>query len=871
MPLAAGTRIGPYEIVAPLGAGGMGEVYRARDGRLNREVALKVLPAALAQDADYAARFQREAQALAALHHPNIATIFGLEEGAIAMELVEGPTLEERIEAGPVPLEEALGIARQIATALDAAHERGIVHRDLKPANVKIAPDGTVKVLDFGLATAPAADASAAAASANSPTLTLRATQMGVILGTARYMSPEQAAGKPADKRADIFSFGVVLFEMLSGKGLFDGETVSHSLAGVLMKEPEWGALPASTPANVRHLLRCCLEKDRRNRLRDIGDAFRLLEVPVAAVAAQAAPRRSSWLPWIAAGALALVAAGLGVVALRHARETTPVARLYLLPPEKAAFAARSFPTLSPDGRKVVFVATANSETQLWVRDLDSLVARPLPGTQNSNDPFWSPDSRYIGFFSDNALKKIEAAGGPAQTICTAGLGRGGTWNRDGVIVYGFSGGALYRVAATGGTPVQISRLEAGETSHRYPWFLPDGRHFLYMSRQPGGDTNAIWAADLQSGQRKKVLESASNVMYAEPGLVLFLRENTLMGLPFDAGRLEATGDAFPIAEQVQLDTGNSRGGFTISANGVLAYFGGSNIGAVSLKWYDRAGKVLETIPMRGLFLTPALSPDGSTVAIDFFGSSGNTRDIWLLGLARGTATRFTMDSNFNDYPVWSPDGEWVAYDSRRQDRWVIMRKAANGSGGEELLYTADGVTRVGAWSPDGKFLILGQADANGASSLVVVPLAGDRKPWTFLSSSKGLPPFVAFSPDSHWMAYESTESGRAEIYVQSFPDKKSKFPVSNAGGTRPRWSRDGKEMFYITSLPQRTLMAVEVKAGAIFEAGVPRELFQTTIGVNSQYSVSADGKRFLLPSNREPEAGAPLTVVLNWPAAVKR
>jgi serine/threonine protein kinase len=865
MPLPAGTRIGPYEIVSPLGAGGMGEVYRARDSKLGREVALKVLPAALASDANYLARFQREAQALAALNHPNIAAIYGLEDRAIIMELVEGQTLDQRISTGAIPVAEALRIARQIADALEAAHEKGIVHRDLKPANVKMTPDGVVKVLDFGLATAVQREQSSDPA--NSPTLTMTMTQEGVIMGTAGYMSPEQASGRLVDKRADIFSFGVLLWEMLSGRKLFEGETVSHTLAHVLTAQPDWSALPSSTPPGLRRLLQRCLEKDRTKRLRDIGDAWAILEEPEAAAAPviQQPLARRSMLPWAIAAVLGAITAALGYIAYHHVTEQPQVARLSLLPPDKATFVQRSHPTLSPDGRKLTFIAKSGGDTQLWVRDLDSLVARPLPGTNDSNDPFWSPDSRFIGFFAGGKLKKIEVAGGPAQTVCDAPIGRGGSWNRDGVIIFTPASLApIFRVSAAGGKATQVTAIDASlhESSHRFPWFLPDGRHFLFLARGSRGDGEAVYSGDLESKDRKQVLAADSNAIYAPPGLVLFMREGTLMAAPFDAGRLQATGDPFPVAEQVDWDANNNKGSFSLSQTGVLAYFPGAGSQNVKLTWLDRAAKALDSIGVRGSLLTPALSPDGNTVAVDLLDSSSNNRDIWLLGLARGTATRFTFARN-NLSPVWSPDGSQVAFGTAERGQFTISRKAANGSGAEEVLHRSSTAVLPTDWSRDGRFIVYDQRTEKGTNAIWVLPLSGDRKPIPYLSYFGG-----KLSPNGRWMTYGSIETGRFEVYVQSFPDKSGKFQISTRGGMRAQWSRDGKEIFYIAPAG---LMTVDVKAGEKFEAGAPKALFEVRLVGQQTYAVSPDARRFLFPTLSEEVAGAPLTVVLNWTAGLKK
>jgi Tol biopolymer transport system component len=692
-------------------------------------------------------------------------------------------------------------------------------------------------------------------------------------MGTAGYMSPEQASGRLVDKRADIFSFGVLLWEMLSGRKLFEGETVSHTLAHVLTAQPDWSALPSSTPPGVRRLLQRCLEKDRKKRLRDIGDAWAILEEPeaVAAPVIQPAVARRPLLPWVIAGVLGILTAALGYIAYHHVSEQPQLARLSLLPPEKATFVQRSHPTLSPDGRKLTFIAKSGANSQLWVRDLDSLVARPLPGTNDSHDPFWSPDSRFIGFFVAGKLKKIEVAGGPAQTVCDAPQGRGGSWNRNDVIIFTpASTTPLFRVPAAGGKATQVTQIDASlhESSHRFPWFLPDGRHFLFLARGSRGESEAVYWGDLESKERKQIMIVNSNAIYAPPGMVLFIREGTLMALPFDASRLQSTGDPFPVAEQVELDANNSKGSFSLSQSGVLAYFPGGGSQNVKLTWLDRAGKALDSIGVRGSFLVPALSPDGNTVAVDLLDPSSNKRDIWLLGLARGTTTRFTFDPGSDLSPAWSPDGSQVAFGGMRNGQWTISRKAANGSGSEEVLLASAHTMLPTDWSRDGRFIVYGQRNEKGTNAIFVLPLSGERKPFAFQSTDFGSSD-GRLSPDGRWMVYTSAESGRVEVYVQSFSTKSGKFQISTGGGLRAQWSPDGKEIFYIGA--PGAMMAVAVKAGEKFEAGAPKALFDVRLVGLQTYAVSPDARRFLFPTLPEEVASAPLTVVLNWTAGLKK
>ncbi|HEV2201370.1 MAG TPA: protein kinase [Bryobacteraceae bacterium] len=886
MPLSAGTRLGSYEILAPLGAGGMGEVYRARDTKLKRDVALKVLPEAFARDPERMARFQREAEVLASLNHPNIAAIYGVEERALVMELVEGASPK-----GPLPFEEAWKIASQIASALEYAHERGIIHRDLKPSNIMVTAEGPaqpsmVKLLDFGLAKAFTnrgdARASAGDFPENSPTLTMGATEVGVILGTAGYMPPEQAKGKQVDKRADIWSFGVVLYELLTGERLFRGEDTSETLAQVLTKQPDF----EKAPAQARPLLRACLEKDPRRRLCDIGDAQQLLNVASELLsrdsngAGSSAPvpapslSRLGKIAIAAAGVLAVAALALGFVSYRHVTEEPPrVLKMFVPPPDKAVFQGNSIPAVSPDGRRLALVATIEGKDQLWVRDLDSLTARALSGTEGASYPFWSPDSRTVAFFAVGKLKKIDAAGGPPLTLCDAVGTRGGTWNKDGVIVFGVISGGIFRVPAAGGSAVPLTKLDAGEIAHRYPWFLPDGRHFLYSAQSGEAGKSGVYAADLQSKDRKRIVGETSNAVYAPPGYLLFVREQTLMAQPFDDKKLETMGDATPIAEHVDsVSSFPNQTQFSISQNGVLAYTSGSSGGGSLLTWFDRSGKMTGTLGVPDVVGWGAISPDGKTVAVDR-GDQGAV-DIWLHDLARGTASRFTFGPRTNEYPVWSPDGSHIAFFSFRDGVAHPFQRATSGTAQDELLSKPLGepshLTVVNDWSRDGRYLILVTfGDPKTRSDVWVLPTFGDRKPFPYLQTEFA-ELWARLSPDGHWLAYTSDESKRNEIYVQSFPTPGGKWPVSTNGGERSVWSRDGKELYFVS--PDGKMMAAEVKSGSKFEAGVPKPLFDVRLpgGPNPWFDVGKDG-RFLIPIQAEQTANAPMTVVVNWQAELKK
>jgi Tol biopolymer transport system component/predicted Ser/Thr protein kinase len=860
MPLSVGDRLGPYEILAPLGAGGMGEVFRAKDTKLDREVAIKVLPHFLADDPERIARLDREAKVLASLNHPNIAQIYGIEQRALVMELVKGETLK-----GPLPLDEALTLAMQIADALEDAHEKGIVHRDLKPANIMITPAGVVKVLDFGLA--KAAEAPEGSDPSNSPTLTMSPTRAGMILGTAAYMSPEQARGKTVDRRADIWAFGVVLYEMLTGRQAFTGETVSDILAAVLTKELDL----EQVPVKVRKLLRRCLEKDPKQRLRDIGEARFLLE--------DAPPHRVGHgrpLPWIAATLLVTVAAlALGFVAYRHVTEETRVLKMSVLPPDKAVFNANSLPAVSPDGRRLAFVATLDGKDSLWVRDLDSLAARALTGTDGADDPFWSPDSRSIAFFADGKLKRIEVAGGPALTLCDAsGEPRGGSWNKNDTIVFAVNQGGTFRVPAAGGNATLLTTPDraSGELDHRFPRFLPDGRYFLYTVTNREREKVAIYAGDLDSKNRKLVVAANSNAVYTPPGYLLFVRERTLMAQPFDAAKLQTTGDAVPVAEQVDSSGIAGQNQFSASQNGVLAYASGASGGNLQLTWFDRSGKVTGTLGTPGFVFWGAISPDGNTVAVDRLDPQTRIFDIWLHDLTRGTASRFTFGPRANQFPVWSPDGSHIAFYSFRDGVAHPFQKATSGTARDEILSKPlgepPGPTRVDDWSRDGRYIIMTVTNPKTKSDVWVMPTFGDRKPFPYLQT-EFFETYARLSPNGQWLAYTSDESKRLEIYVQTFPTPGGKWQVSTNGGSRPVWSRDGKELYFIGA--DGKMMAVEVKGGTKFEAGLPKPLFDARVPVfQAWYDVSKDG-RFLIPVPLEPSANTPMTVVINWTAALKK
>jgi serine/threonine protein kinase len=865
-----GTKLGPYEITAPIGAGGMGEVYRARDMKLKRDVALKVLPEAFAGDSGRMLRFQREAEVLASLNHPNIAHIYGVEERALVMELVEGQTL-----SGPLPIETALQYARQIAEALEYAHERGVIHRDLKPANIKVTTEGTVKLLDFGLAKATEDPASANEDLSNSPTLTLGATNVGVIMGTAAYMSPEQASGKTVDKRADIWSFGAVLYEMLAGKKAFEGESISDTLATVMKLEPDWSALPQDAPASVHKLVRRCLMKDRKQRLQAIGEARIVLENPGGTeVAVQAESPRHPTIPWVIVSIVTLALAALSFVHFREPAPAAPQVIEYTIDaPTKTSITNFA---VSPDGRYVAMTATGERGAQMWVRPLDSLQAQAIPGTEGASFPFWSPDGRQIGFFAGGRLKKISVDGGPPQTICDAGAG-GGTWNSEGIIVFGSLSG-LSRVLAGGGVPSKVTEVEGV-----FPTFLPDGRRFLYdvpASKEPGVYIGSLDARPGSQGRR--ITADLSNAQYVPPsegsphGYILFVRERTLMAQPVVPNSMQPAGDVFPVVEQVSLLPGRVFYQYSISRNGILLHQTASALRQHAM--FDRSGKQLSMVgrPVSTLGHV-ALAPDEKRMVSER--AVGGNSDLWITELERGTESRFTFNSSANVVPVWSPDGNYVAFTSNRGGSFDLYRKAANQAGEDELLLRSEFVKIPTDWSRDGQFIIFVQNSPGTNRDLFALPLSGDKKPILLLHSEFNEVQGTV-SPDGRWLAYASDESGSYEIYVQPFGPTSSKpsnekSQISIGGGRDPHWRGDGRELFYLK--PNRKMMAVAVKTdGESFVRSTPQPLFDVRFPVEdtggSRYAVSADGKRFLMAADPETSSESPpLHVTVNWLAGLKR
>jgi len=892
MSLSPGARLGPYEILSPLGAGGMGEVFKARDTRLDRVVAVKVLPQRLSASPEVRQRFEREAKTISQLSHPHICALHDIgregETDYLVMEYLEGETLSERLAKGPLPLEQTLRFGIEIVDALEKAHRQGIVHRDLKPGNIMLTKSG-VKLLDFGLAKAMAAPVPKGSLTALPTQEGL--TQEGTILGTFQYMAPEQLEGNEADARSDIFAFGSVLYEMATGKKAFSGTSQASLISSIMTAEPQpISAVQPMSPPALDHVVRRCLAKDPDDRWQSAQDVSSELKwiaegsqagVPAPVVARR---RNRERLVWGTAAVTLLVALAAVTAAIRYAHRAAALSRPMrssIVLPEKTALRGVA---LSPDGRRLAFVAKdASGNNLLWIRPLDSLAAQPLPGTENSSFPFWSPDSRFIGFFADGKLKRIDASGGPPQELCDAPVGRGGTWNQDGVILFAPLGSdSLYRVSAGGGVATPATRLDParGEDGHRWPFFLPDGRHFLYAvtSFGSGGQKEkiGIYAGSLDSKEETLLLRANSSVAYAPPGYLLFFRDGSLLAQPFDAAGLRIRGDPTPVAEQIQYFPQTYQVLFSVSENGLLLYQPRSASAGSRLVWFDRSGKEIGSLGALGNQANPRISPDGKRVALDITDSKTGNTDIWIYESSRGTATRFTFDPSEETNPIWAPDASRIVLASnlgaRVQD---LYQKDSSGAGSQEVLLKSDAGKLPTDWSLDGRFILYRDRDAKTHEfGLKVLPVTGDRKPMSVVNT-KGERTAGQFSPDGRWVAYSSNESGKREVVVAPFRGPGGKWQVSTAGGSEPRWRRDGRELFYLA--PDGKLMAVEVKQGPKFEAGVAEPLFQTRRREHISntdlfsYDVSADGQRFLINTDVGELASSPLTVVVNWTAALKK
>ena len=889
MSLAPGLRLGAYEILTLLGAGGMGEVYRARDTRLGRDVAVKIVPGALSGDAVRLQRFEQEARAAAALNHPNILAVYdvGAHDGLpfIVSELLEGETLRERLKTGPLPVRKAIEAAIQIAQALAVAHEKGIVHRDLKPDNVFINRDGRAKVLDFGLAKLTQAD-SPLVGDTNAPT-TPRQTQVGVVLGTIGYMAPEQVRAQAVDHRADVFAFGAILYEMLSGRRAFTGETTIDTMTSILKEDPP--DLPLADrhiPPALARIVDRCLEKSPERRfhsMHDLAIALETLsshsETSISEPSVVGRQRSRVWVPW-AVAALAVIAAS-AAGGWMYVNKSVDVAtyRSSLLPPEGVVIdeqaPSRLF-ALSPDGSRLAFVGFGmDRRRMLWVRSLDSLAAQQLTGTEDAFAPFWSPDGRSIGFFAANGgkLKRIDIDGGPPATLCDySGAPGGADWNEDGVILFtttGSSDGALRRVSASGGAPEIVLKADsaAGESGIWWPVFMPDNRRFLYLSISGARTARGVFAGSLDNAQRKVILKAGSNVRYAN-GRLLFLRNNTLMSQPFDPQDLELSGAAIPVAERIQMNP--PTGAYSVSDNGVLVYKTGDQSAGVRLTWFDIQGRQLSTLGDAANYGDLQLSPDGRRAAVSLADSATGTRDVWTVDLVRELPTRFTFDASEDSNPVWSQNGDRIFFRSVRNNTVHIYERPSSGSAGETLVLSSKIPIFPIDVSSDGKFLLYSTPNA-GALDLWALPMTGDdRKPFPVVNS-RFAEITGRFSPDGRWIAYMSNESGRQEIYVTAFPGGGGKWQVSSSGGTSPIWSRNGRQIFYFSPGDAQLMAASVTASGAAVDIGQARVLFRVRPGgLRSFFDVAADG-RFLFTAARDQAESPPLTLVVNWAAELER
>jgi serine/threonine-protein kinase len=855
MPLSTGAKLGPYEILAPLGAGGMGEVYRARDGKLGRDVAIKILPAALANDAQYMARFEREAQVLASLNHPNIATVYGIEQGALVMELVEGADLH-----GPLPLDEAIPIARQIALGLEAAHERGIVHRDLKPANIKVTPAGAVKILDFGLA--KAVDAAPAGNATQSPTLSLAMTQAGMILGTAAYMSPEQARGKPVDKRTDIWAFGVVFYEMLTGRQLFGGgETVTDTLASVVKDTPDLSKLPAGTPAHIRALLERCLRKDAATRLRDIGEARIALDSPPA-VEAPATPAQAPWrrLPlWTMAIPAAIILALAGALWFARRPPERPLIRLGAELGPDVIRGSGLTAAISPDGTRLVFISGPAERPRLATRLLNESNMSLLAGTDGAAYPFFSPDGLWIGFFADQQLKKIPVQGGAPIPLCPAPtVARGATWGKDGSIIVNLEGTYLSRVPDSGGTPVILYKPEQhGEYTQRWPQILPGAETVLFTaglaaSAGNGYDDGILEALSLKTGAIEVVERGGYFGRYLPSGHLVFVHQGTLFGVPFDLSRLQANGIPVPLVDDVAASPSTGAGQFDFSQNGTLVYVSGKAAPAFTLQlmWMDATGKTEVLSPSIGASVTPSVAPDGKRVAF----ASART-DIAVYDPQRETAAKLTFSGGQDQYPLWMPDGKHIVFGrntaSGEDGIWWIR---ADGSGQSEKLFESKESLTPSGLAPGGRLV----AFALGSKSVWTLPLdlsdpdhpkPGKAEQLSPQSDSEG---DAVFSPDGRWLAYTSFQTAGPQVFVQAFPPKPSggKWQISTLPGHFPLWSPNGRELFYLGSSNNRIMVADYTVNGDSFVPAKPRQWSPTPVAITGPLrplAIAPDGKRFIV------------------------
>ena len=883
MTLASGTKLGRYEIRSQLGAGGMGEVYVARDPKINRDVAIKVLPSAVSSDAERLRRFEQEVQATGKLNHPNVLAVYDVEthDGApyVVYELLEGETLRERLRGGAISARKAVEFALQLANGLAAAHAKGIIHRDLKPDNIFITNDGHVKILDFGLA--KLVEPSANATDQSDVVTRKVTTDPGAIMGTAGYMSPEQVRGRVVDHRTDVFSFGTVLYEMLSGRRAFHRDSAIETLNAILNEDPGdlSGTNPNIAPA-LERVVSHCLEKNPGRRFQSATDiAFALESLSgVASFPTQpsvtspsALAPSSLWtrerVMWLAICAvLIVIAATLAFSNFSRRQPNTHAIQLALAIPEKITRAANV--TVSPDGLRVAFIA-GEGKREIWVRSFDGTSTQPLAGTDDAVSPFWSPDSRFLGYFANGKLYKVDASGGRPQVLCDVHENRGGAWNRDGVILFAGPEG-LYRVSANGGTPALATKVDPKEEAHRWPYFLPDGKHFVFLADAGTSENHHIRLGSLDSQETQILFGAITRIAYSPPGYLLYVNQGALVAQPFDSEKLKLSGDPTTIAENIAEIGENHEFDFSVSDTGVLAYQFGSR--KTELMWFDRAGKKLSVLGEPDAYASIAIAPDGKRMLASMLDADGRQSDIWMIDLSKGNKSRLTFDPHSDGDAVWSPDGHRVVFTSNRggNGHGNLYVTAANASGNDEKLLTADADDIPTSWSQDGQYILFLRW-SNGRAGIWLLPLTGAAEAKPLLQSTAFDQGAALFSPNGRFVAYTSNESGRYEVYVQTFPLSGNKWQVSSGGGGLPSWRNDGRELFYL-SLDGK-VMSVDVKIDGGFESGTPKELFQTDIqeGPWTPYAVTPDGTRFLIKEPTDTRSSTPLVVVLNWTARLKQ
>ncbi len=893
MMLTPGRKLGSYEILAPLGAGGMGEVYRAKDTRLDREVALKVLPAEFAQDADRLRRFEQEARATSALNHPNILTVhdFGTHDGSpyLVAELLDGEELRDQLAQGALPVRKVIDYAEQIAAGLAAAHDKGIVHRDLKPENLFVTKDGRVKILDFGLAKLrPPRNVSAGSDVATAK----QYTNPGTVMGTVAYMSPEQVRGQDLEQRSDIFSFGLILYEMLAGQRAFHKESLAETMSAIANEEPpDLSEVNPKVTPQLEKIVRHCLEKKPELRFqsaRDLGFALESLTTPsgprmetAAAVPAVTAPiRQASWLgnvrlAWLVAAALLLATLAVTWAYFRRAPAESRANYTYLPWPASVS-GENGSPAFSPDGRRIAFTAVTEGTNHIWLYSLDAPEPVRVPGTEGARFPFWSPDSRHLGFFSGGKLKRIEASGGTPEILCDAANGWGGTWNSAGIILFAPDqhGVGLHQVSDKGGVPKPVTSLDGArlETQYNFPRFLPDGRHFVFYARSAQPEKIGIKLGSLDQPQTSFLLRSDTNAEYSTAGYLIFMRGEKVLAQQFDAESRNLRGDLVTLAEQGNRIISANYSPLSVCEDKWLIYQSGGNPNT-QLVWFDRSGRQLSLVGTPGYYRWLTLSPNGTQVILERFEPQKVSNDIWSFDLARETYDRLTSDSSSNILPLWSPDGTHISFGSNREGSMAIWQKGVNGNDDKEELVIKEAAISIyqNDWSNDGKYIVYWKSVEKAAGDLWLLPLFGDHQPKPYLTTQFD-ERWGKVSPDGRWLVYQSNEAGRNEIYVQAFPEPGRKVIVSKGGGTHPRWRRDGRELYYVA--PDDQLMAVPVELGANFGTGTPVPLFDVgSYGRRNNryvYDVSADGQKILLLRPLEDATTRPLTVVQNWTALLK-